>query len=159
MKKIALVLLVIVFVSIAGTAMARGGRHGAWKMPGEQRGMREGYYGWQHDGERHGNRGGWGEGKFGYERRGGWHGMRGRWSDVPEEIRAKMTELDKLRIDMRAALYPGSVDRTKATEIFNKMTVLQQELRTWRFERRLDELEKWQKKTETNVPTSVDKTQ
>jgi hypothetical protein len=77
-----------------------------------------------------------------------WDGMRqwrrGLRKDAPEEIRSKIVELEKLRIDMREALSRDPIDREKALDVFEKMTALRREIAGWTFNRRLDALEKRQ---------------
>lgn len=119
-----------------------GGRHGA----GRRGGMH--HEGWGPDARHHGGR--WGEGRgpgFGPM---GFNGNEWMTQNAPDEIRAKMTELAKLRIDMRDALTRNPVDRARATEIHGKMTTLMQDVGTWRFNRRLDIIEQRRKEMELN---------
>ena len=51
-----------------------------------------------------------------------------KWADLPDEIRTKMTDLAKLKIDMKDTLSRNPVDRAKATEIHGKMATLRQEI-------------------------------
>ena len=76
--------------------------------------------------------------------------MEQMWKNVPDDIRAKMVDLAKLRIDMRDALTRDPVDRAKATEVHAKMATLMQDIGTWRFNQRLDRIEQRQKQMELN---------
>ena len=62
--------------------------------------------------------------------------------DMPKEIRAKVVELEKLRIDLDEALSSKPVNKAKALEVHAKMQPLKNDLENWRFERRLEFLEK-----------------
>ena len=170
-KKILLVLLTIAFVGVAGAAVAKGrfpcgrypgnrhdhnvrGWQGAWEnarnAPQRPAGMEYGRkfsYGPACPAMKH-----WEKGPNAHKR---WKPashdrMENRWENAPEEIRTKMVDLAKLKIDMRDAISRNPVDRTKATELFGKMAVLRQDIAAWRFSRKLDQIEARQKQLELN---------
>lgn len=74
--------------------------------------------------------------------------------DMPEEIRAKAVEAAKLRIDLKAALSEKTLDKAKAMEIFAKIQQAENEVRTWRFSKRLERMEAFrtQRELNRNVP-------
>ena len=79
-------------------------------------------------------------------------GMGGRgamsvWAtiEIPQEIRDKQAEMQKLSIDMRAEMGKNPVDRAKAEELYTKRVALRDELSSWRMKQKLDMIEKLQK--------------
>lgn len=110
-----------------------------WRRPGMRR---EGA--WDHWGDRR-DREDWRH----HDRVGRDGGMRRWWrelrKDASGEIRSKVVELEKLRIDMRDALTRDPIDREKALEVFEKMAALRREIAGWAFNRKLDALERRQK--------------
>lgn len=70
--------------------------------------------------------------------------------DMPQEIRAKVAELAKLRIDLEEAMTARPLNREKALEVHAKMQKLEQEIGAWRFAQRLDRMEAMQKQRELN---------
>lgn len=68
--------------------------------------------------------------------------------DMPKEIREKVAELAKLRIDLDEVLTDKTLNREKAFEIHKKMQKLENEINDWRFERRLERIETMKKKIE-----------
>ncbi|MBQ6772798.1 MAG: hypothetical protein IJP48_01925 [Synergistaceae bacterium] len=62
--------------------------------------------------------------------------------DMPQEIRAKAVELEKLKIDLEEALTSKPVNKAKALEVHKKMQTLKNDLDDWRFERKLEFIEK-----------------
>ncbi|MDR1873723.1 MAG: hypothetical protein LBQ90_01735 [Synergistaceae bacterium] len=137
MKRALAVVAIVAVLCVSGVAFAGrdGPRAKEWGHCDRGEGFRRGGPAW-HDGERGGR--GW--------RHRGWMD-RDDWSrrDVPDEIRSKMSELEKFRIDMRDALTRNPIDRARATEAFEKIQTLRRELAGWFFNRRLDNLEERQK--------------
>ena len=60
---------------------------------------------------------------------------------MPEDIRAKANELEKLRIDLRDALSRTPIDRGAATRLHNRAMQLEQEIGMWAFGERMDRIE------------------
>lgn len=72
---------------------------------------------------------------------------RGRFSpDMPQEVRAKVVEAAKLRIDLEDVLSQKPLNRKKALELNGKISKLKQEIRAWRFEQKLDRIEESNRK-------------
>ena len=158
MKKIVIAVLVAGLLSAAGTAIARGcrGQRGGcyddgigncWQTNRTEDPMAgDGCPGFQ-GGD------GWGQcfvqdcrREFGGR---GWMGRMGEmgdgwgWNaaDMPEDIRAKANELEKLRIDLRDALSRTPIDRAAATRLHNRAMQLEQEIGMWAFGERMDRIE------------------
>ena len=71
----------------------------------------------------------------------------GRFSpDMPQEVRAKAVEAAKLRIDLEDVLSQNPLNREKALELNGKISGLEQEIRAWRFEQKLNRIEEFNKK-------------
>lgn len=123
-KKVLAMLTMVMVLAAAGTALAYGGRHHGGR--GYGMGM-DGYcygYGPQGGPARPGERGpAWG-------------------FDVPQNIRDKQAEAQKLMIDLRTEMYKQPVDKDKALELFRKHRALQNELSEWFFTQRLDAIAK-----------------
>ena len=62
--------------------------------------------------------------------------------DMTPELRAKVVELEKLKIDLEEALTSRPVNKAKALEVHKKMQTLKNDLDNWRFEKRLEFIEK-----------------
>ncbi|MGC9372987.1 MAG: hypothetical protein ACP5DY_06665 [Thermovirgaceae bacterium] len=62
--------------------------------------------------------------------------------ELPAEITAKMTELQRTHLEMRLALMQEDPDVAKARELFGKSQEIRNEIAQWHFERALDELQK-----------------
>ena len=62
--------------------------------------------------------------------------------DMSQEIRAKVAELAKLKIDLEEALTSRPVNKAKALEVHAKMQTLKNDLDNWRFEKKLEFIEK-----------------
>ena len=62
--------------------------------------------------------------------------------NMPDEIRAKVTDAAKLRIDLDNVMTKKPVDKAKAVEIYTNISKLESEIRVWRFSQKLDRLEK-----------------
>ena len=130
MKKVLLVLLVVALVVVAGAAVAAK-KNREREFWGEACGL-----------ETQGRRGG---GDF---RRG--EGLRGNLRNAPDEVRDKVVELEKLRVDMRDALSRTPLDRAKVLEIHARMTEVRQGIATWLLNQRMDRMEQRQKERELN---------
>ena len=62
--------------------------------------------------------------------------------DMPKEIREKAVELAKLRVDLEEAMTSNPINKSKALETFKKIQLIENEIDTWKFEKRLDFMEK-----------------
>lgn len=60
--------------------------------------------------------------------------------EVPNEIKAKMTEMQKNRHEIALAMLEESVDKTKVRSLYEKKLTLRNELSKWWFEQRLNAL-------------------
>ena len=158
MKKVVIAVLVAGLLSAAGTAMARGcrGQRGGcyddgigncWQTNRAEDPMaKDGCPGFQGED-------GWGQCFMQDCRRDfGWRGRMGRmgnrgcgWgrnaADMPEDIRAKVNELEKLRFDLRDALSRTPIDRDAAAKLHNRAMQLEQEIGTWAFGERMNRIE------------------
>ena len=65
--------------------------------------------------------------------------------EVPQEIRDKQVEMNKLRIDMQNEISRKPIDRSKIETIQKKHSELRNELSTWFLKQQLDAIEKLQK--------------
>ncbi len=74
-------------------------------------------------------------------------GMMSVWANVeiPQEIRDKQTEMQKLSIDMHAEMQKKPIDRAKIEELYKKRVELRDALSGWRMKTKLDMIEKLQK--------------
>ena len=70
--------------------------------------------------------------------------------DMPEEIKAKAVEAAKLRIDLDAALSAKPINKAKAMEIFSAIQKAEQEVKAWRFSKRIEQIEAFRKQMELN---------
>ena len=70
--------------------------------------------------------------------------------DMPEEIRAIVVEVAKLKIDLHAEMSKKPIDKAKALEIFGKIQKAEQEVEVWKFGQRLERIEAFRKKMELN---------
>ena len=68
--------------------------------------------------------------------------------DMPKEIREKVAEYEKLKIDMKEILFDKNIDKGKALEIHKKMQKLENEIGDWKFEKRLERIEDFKKQME-----------
>jgi hypothetical protein len=77
----------------------------------------------------------------------GGRGMMSVWANVeiPQEIRDKQVEMQKLSVDMRAEMQKKPVDRAKVEELYKKRVELRDALSGWRMKTKLDMIEKLQK--------------
>lgn len=72
-------------------------------------------------------------------------GIPGTSVEIPQEIRDKQVEMQKLSVDMRAEMQKKPVDRAKVEELYKKRVELRDALSGWRMKTRLDTIEKLQK--------------
>ena len=83
--------------------------------------------------------------------------------DMPDDVRAKVTEMKKLRVDLEDVLSRRELDKEKAAEIHKKFAELAQEVEAWRFGRRLEKIEERRAQQKLNrevppgAPVSADK--
>ena len=147
MKKVLAMLLAVVLFGFAGTEIAeargRGGQRG-----GQSRNWSD--KNWNNRDWNNRNRN---DCPIGWHQGAGSKGMRGQgrliWQNVPDDIRSKSTERAKLRLELHETMGRRPVDRAKALELRNQMRKLSQELSDWRFNQRLDFIEKIQAPTPT----------
>lgn len=136
-KKLMALFTVAMVLAIAGTALAYGGR--------------------KHHGRGDGNWFPMGPGQAfppgqcqQYQGHPGFRGVpaphMNRNFDIPQDIRDKQVEADKLRIDLRAELSKPQIDKAKALEIWKKHRALRNEISEWFFTQRLE--------TMSNRPTA-----
>ena len=74
-------------------------------------------------------------------------GMMSVWANVeiPQEIRDKQTEMQKLSVEMHAEMQKNPVDRAKVEDLYKKRVELRDALSGWRMKTKLDMIEKLQK--------------
>ncbi len=74
-------------------------------------------------------------------------GMMSVWANVeiPQEIRDKQTEMQKLSIDLHAEMQKKPIDRAKIEELYKKRVELRDALSGWRMKTKLDMIEKLRK--------------
>ena len=65
---------------------------------------------------------------------------------MPQEIRAKVVEAEKLRIDLEDVLSQKPLNKDKAIELNGQISKLRQEVQAWRFEQKLNRIEEFNKK-------------
>lgn len=70
--------------------------------------------------------------------------------DMPKEIREKVAELAKLKIDLEEALTSKPINKAKALEVHAKMQQVKNEIDAWRFAKRLEFMEKAREQHELN---------
>jgi hypothetical protein len=146
-KKTMAALAVVLLLAMA-TAAAASGVSG--KMHGRRRG--DGY-GW-----RHGGGYGWGHMGPGYgpERdrgcgpRGENRANRPDRAEIPQDIRDKMAESEKLSIDLRNIMSGTEIDRGRALDAFRRQRALDGEIAEWFFTQRLDRLAERTERTENS---------
>ena len=89
-----------------------------------------------------------------FESRQAWQASRGGdfahhsqfFNEMPQEIRDKEAEAQKLSIDMGNVLSKKPLDREKAVELSGQINKLRQDVRAWRFEQKLNRIEEFDKK-------------
>ena len=144
MKKVLAVIAVVAVVCVAGAAFAQThGRGDARRMPPQLQKEFAGEQGHldqrRPDQQRVGRPENFDGAGCRFGRRGGRLGFT---PEMPEEIRAKAVEAAKLRIDLEAALSAKTIDKAKAMEIFGKIQQTENEVKMWKFENRLNMMEK-----------------
>ena len=166
MKKVLAVVAVIAVVCVAGTALAQprareeGRRVPTQMMPGQPQPMNpqfggEGCRCGRDIDRRQGN------GRMNFSPNGmpgdfGGRGHKGKFGemmfapDMPDEIKAKVVEAAKLRIDLKAALSQKPVDKAKALEVFTKIQKAEQDIETWKFSKYLENMEAFRTQLELN---------
>lgn len=139
MRKYLALFTVALVLATTGTALAYGGRmhhgYGGGNQPYMQRG---------------GEYGPWCQPQFGHRGGGPRYGQPGfgnapapymNWNvEIPQVIRDKQVEADKLRIDLGAELNKPQVDKAKALEIWKKHRALRGEISEWFFTQRLEQM-------------------
>ncbi|WP_026369033.1 hypothetical protein [Aminiphilus circumscriptus] len=129
MRKMSVVVAVVAVLAVGGAAFAWGGM-----------GMRSGWMGCMDGCPMLGMSGGFGPMMMGAgdaEGVCGQKALRGRaprMAQLPEDVRAKMTEVQKLYMQMRLVLLEEKPDFDKARELHEKMLTLHGELARWRFD-------------------------
>jgi hypothetical protein len=136
--------LAIVLLLAMATAAAASGVSG--RMHGRRHG--DGYgYGWGHGGgygwgHMNGGPGGYGPG---WDRECGPRGADGangannaNRPEIPQNIRDKMAESEKLSIDLRSIMSGAEIDRDKALDTFRRQRALDGEIAEWFFTQRLE---------------------
>ncbi len=160
MKKVLAVIAVVAVVCVAGAAFAQTrGHEQARRMPPQLQKEFSGERG-HLDQRMPGQRFGRAEdcdGNREFCGRGHRSGRLGIAPDMPEEIRAKAVEAAKLRIDLEAVLSAKPLDKEKAMEVFSKIQQAENEVRMWRFSKRLERMEAFmtQRELNRNVPPAT----
>lgn len=136
MKKVLAVLTVVAVLSLAGSAMAYEGRHHGRGPGSGQNWQQGGGPCWQGDGHR------WHRGPGprdgGFDRMG--PGAHRNWNaDVPENIRNKMVEAEKLMIDLRDEMSKPQIDKARALEVWKQHRALRNDISEWFFTQRLEQ--------------------
>ena len=80
-------------------------------------------------------------------------GRMGAMAEMPAELKAKMTEMEKARLQLRLAMMNDPVDQAKAREIFGKIQSIRSEMAAWRFEQMLAEQVKEKAAAKAQAPT------
>ncbi len=70
--------------------------------------------------------------------------------DMPKEIREKVAELAKLKIDLEEALTSNPINKAKALEVYAKIQQVKNEIDAWKFAKRLEFMEKAREQRELN---------
>ncbi len=70
--------------------------------------------------------------------------------DMPKEIRAKVVELAKLKIDLEAAMYDKPLNKAKVMELYANVQKVKAEIEAWRFETMLERGEEFKIQMELN---------
>jgi hypothetical protein len=129
MRKMSVVVAIVAVLAVSGAAFAWGGM-----------GMRSGRMGGMDGCPMLGMSGGFGPMMMGAgDGEGAWgqkapRGRAPRMAQLPEDVRAKMTEVQKLHMQMRLVLLEEKPDFDKARELHEKMLTLHGELARWQFD-------------------------
>ena len=86
-------------------------------------------------------------------------GRMGAMAEMPAELKAKMTEMEKARLQLRLAMMDNPVDQAKAREIFGKIQSIRSEMAAWRFEQMLAEQVKEKAAAKQEVPKQAAQTE
>ena len=70
--------------------------------------------------------------------------------DMPQEIREKVAELAKLRVDLEEAMTSKPLNKAKALEVHAKILTVKNEIEAWRFAKKLERIEAMRKQHELN---------
>ena len=70
--------------------------------------------------------------------------------DMPQEIREKVAELAKLRVDLEEAMTSKPLNKAKALEVHAKILAVKNEVEAWRFAKKLERIEAMRKQRELN---------
>ena len=151
------VLTLIALVAVTGPALAHGGYgSGPQSMPGGgygHGGMMGGYGpggmmgGWGPGYGGHGYGHGPGAMMWGYGPQGGDFDSRSRLNnapygiEIPPKIDENIRQLEKTRLELQSMVYEGRIDRTKASQLHERMLSLQNEIARWQFEQWLNSSE------------------
>lgn len=140
-------LVAILVLAVAGGAFAWGGRGDRRAAPRETSGQRppmmQNEMGFKR-GMQQGNPRMMREMRCRGMHRGGMMGVRAR-IEIPQEIRDKQVEMQKLALDMQAEIQKRPLDRAKVEELYKRRVELRNELGGWMMKQRLDMVEKLQK--------------
>ena len=77
---------------------------------------------------------------------------------MPQEIRDKEAEAEKLGIDLRNVLSQKPLNRDKAIELNGQIDKLRRDVQAWRFEQKLNRVEEFNKKLAEDA-AKADKTE
>lgn len=147
MKKVLAIVVVLCVVFVAGTALAQPRRHDeARRMPMPPHGQHMP----QHPD--HPGPGGMPQAHCSPEPGHGGHRALRFAPDMPEEIRAKVVEAAKLRIDLEAAFAEKPINKAKALEIFAQLQRAENEIATWKFARKIERIEAFRAHREAGRP-------
>ena len=125
-KSVTILAVLFAVLALAGSAFAYGGRHHGPRGDNPPQGAMGPGGNW----EMHG---------FG-DRGPGGHFGRDLFAKMPQDIRDKMAESQKIGVDLRMELSkPGSsIDKNKAIELYRKQKALRDEVSEWCFMQRLE---------------------
>jgi hypothetical protein len=142
------VLTLVALVAATGLALAHGGYgFGPQSMPGGGYGPGGMMRGWGPGYGGHGYGHGPGAMMWGYGPQGSGFDSRSRLNNAPygTEITPKVAEnirqLEKTRLELQSMVYEGRIDRTKASQLHERMLSLQNEIARWQFEQWLNSSE------------------
>ena len=146
MKKLLAVIAVVTVVCAAGAAFAKTHGHDeSRRMPHQ---IQQDFSGEREPRDQRRPEGFDGAGcRFG---RGHKPGKLGITPDMPEEIRAKVVEAAKLKIDLEAVFAAKPLDKAKAMDIFGKIQQAENEVKMWKFGKRLEMMEAFRTQKELN---------
>ena len=79
------------------------------------------------------------------------------FNEMPQDIRDKEVEAEKLRIELNSVLSQKPLNKDKSAELSGQINKLRQDVRTWRFEQRLNRIEEFNKKAAEDAKAEQDK--